>query len=162
MGKTMEKLNKFLFKEPETISSVKRYIIVGYLIFPLSFFGIYFLNTGVYYDNFAALSLGMFLIAEFKFMSYKYELNKEARNNYIVNMNNMLKDILKNDASKINDLEYILEFQNAIYKEDGEVSDNAYFKIDSFDKILQGLEKYIISGIFISTIIWGFAGLFKP
>ena len=77
-------------------------------------------------------------------------------------MNNMLKDILKKDASKINDLEYILEFQDSIYKEDGEVSDNAYFKIDTFDKILQGLEKYIICGILISTIIWGFAGLFKP
>ena len=158
----MGKLNKFMFKEPTMISSVKRYIIFGYLIFPLSHFVIDCLNTGVYYDNFAALSLGMFLIAEFKFMSYKYELNKEARNNYIVNMNNMLQAILKNDVSKINDLECILEFEKAIYKKDGEVNDNAYFKIDSFDKILQGLEKYIISGIIISTIIWGFAGLFKP
>jgi hypothetical protein len=162
MGKRMEKLNKFLFKEPEIISSVKRYIIIGYLIFPLSFFGINFSDTGVYYDNFAALSLGMFLIAEFKFMSYKYELNKEARNTYIVNTNNMLKAILTSDDSKKNDIEDILEFQNAIYKEDGEVSDNAYFKIDTFDKILKGLEKYIISGIIIITVIWGFGGLFKP
>lgn len=162
MDKRIKELNKSLFKEPSVVSSIKRYILIGYLIFPLSYFVIYFFHTSAYYDNFAALSLGMFLIAEFKFMSFKYELNKEARNNYITNMNNMLKAILKSDSSGKKDIANILEFQNSIYEEDGKVSDYAYFKIDSFDDILKKLERYIIIGIIISTIIWGFAGLLKP
>lgn len=162
MDKRIKELNKSLFKEPSIVSSIKRYIFIGYLIFPLSCLVIYFFNTSAYYDNFAALSLGMFLIAEFKFMSFKYELNKEARNTYITNINNMLKAILKSNYNEKNDIANILEFQNLIYEEDGKVSDYAYFKIDSFDDILKKLERYIIIGIITSTIIWGFAGLLKP
>ena len=95
-------------------------------------------------------------------MSFKYALNKEARNNYIVNMNHILIAVSENKASEKNDIEEILKFQNEVYEEDGEVSDNAYFKVDSFDKILKKLEWLIIVGIIISTLAWGFSGLWKP
>ena len=160
----IEKLNEKLYKTPIKIKikRINQFTVIGYLVLVLLLPLVMIskkIGLPFGFDAYSALSLAFFLVAEFRYVSFKNDLSKEANRVHHRGHDILHEKMLSNNQKEVDELRKSLEFTNEI--KDDSFSVFGYEKVDGYDKISSTVEMYIMSGIFISTIAWGFLGSFN-